>query len=119
MDGRFDALASCHLEGLRVREDRAVGTLSALEANDPYKDSVVHRSEPGEVLGTESPPHKYVQLRLNHLGPQHADFRTGRGHLHIVQLRAETFEACRHETNPSLDFERKVCIVVDSAAEVQ
>ena len=72
-DGGFDAPASCLLEGLRVREGRLVATLSALEADDPQEDLVVHRSEPGEVLRTESPRHTCVQQGLNHLGLQHSD----------------------------------------------
>ena len=40
-DGRVDALASCLLEGLRVREGGVVGTPLALEANDSQEDSMV------------------------------------------------------------------------------
>ena len=36
--GRFDALPTCHLEGLRVREGDMVSTKSALEANDSQQD---------------------------------------------------------------------------------
>ena len=43
-----DALASCLLKGLRVREGRVVDTLSALEAENAQEDSVMHRSEHGE-----------------------------------------------------------------------
>ena len=43
-DERFDALAACHLEGLRVREGGVVGTKSAMEANDSQGDLVVSRS---------------------------------------------------------------------------
>ena len=53
-NSRFDALASCLLERLRVREGGVVGTLSALKANNPQEDLVVHRSELGEVFRTES-----------------------------------------------------------------
>ena len=49
-DGRFDALGSCLLEGLRVRKGDVVGMLSALETNDSQEDLVVCRSEPSEVL---------------------------------------------------------------------
>ena len=62
-DVRFNALASCALEGLRVREGRVVATLSALEANDPQEDLVVR---------TETPRHTSVQQGLNHLGLQRA-----------------------------------------------
>ena len=47
-DGRFDALASCLVERLRVREGGVVGTLSALKANNPQGDLV-------QVFRTESP----------------------------------------------------------------
>ena len=40
-DGRFDDVASCLLEGLRVREVGVVGTLSALEDNNSQEDLVV------------------------------------------------------------------------------
>ena len=36
----------------------------------------------------------------------------------VVQLRAETFEACPHETDPSFDVEREVNVFVGNAAEV-
>jgi len=54
-DGRFDALAPCLIQDLRIREGRVVGTSSALEVEDPREGLVVHRSEPGEVLHNESP----------------------------------------------------------------
>ena len=37
-DGRSDALATCHVEGLRVREGDVVGTRSALEVNDSQEE---------------------------------------------------------------------------------
>ena len=37
-DGRFDALTSCLLERLRVREGGVVDALSALKANNPQED---------------------------------------------------------------------------------
>ena len=79
---------------------------------------MVHRSEPGEVLRTETPRHISVRQGLNHLGLQHADFQTKRGRLHIVQLRAEPFGACLQETDASFGFEREVSVFVDIAAEV-
>ena len=79
---------------------------------------MVHRSELGEVFRVESTPNTSVLQGLNHLGPQHADFQTKRGCLPIVQLRSEPFEACPHETDPSFDFEPKVSVFVDDAAEV-
>ena len=85
-DGCFDVLASCLLENLRVREGGVVGTLSALKANDPQEDLVVHRSELGEAFRAESPRNTSLQQGLNHLGLQHADFQTNRGRLPTVQL---------------------------------
>ena len=35
-DGRFDALASCLVERLRVLEGGVLGALSALKANNPH-----------------------------------------------------------------------------------
>ena len=58
---RSDALASCLLEGLRVRNGGVAGTLSALEANDSQEDSVVRRSAPSEVLRAEGPRHPPVE----------------------------------------------------------
>ena len=80
----------------------------------------MHRSELGEVshFRTESPRNTPVQQGLNYLGLQHAGFQTNRGRLPIVQLRSEPFEACRHETDPSFDFEPEVSGFVDDAAEV-
>ena len=54
-NSRFDALASCLLERFLVREGAVVGKLSALNANDLPEDLVVHRSELGDVIRTESP----------------------------------------------------------------
>ena len=51
--GRFGALATCHLEGLRVREGGVVSTKSAVEANDSQKDLVVSRSKLGKVFRSE------------------------------------------------------------------
>ena len=59
-DGRFDALASCLVERLRVREGGLVGALSAPKADDPQED-LVHRSERGGVFRTESPRNTPVQ----------------------------------------------------------
>ena len=69
-------LASCLLEGLRVRAGRVVATLSALEANDPQEDLVVHRSEAGALIHTESPCNTSVQQGLNYLALQLADVQT-------------------------------------------
>ena len=63
-DDRSNVLASCLLEGLRVREGGVVGTLSALEANDSQED-LVHRSESGQGFGAEDPRHTPVQQCLN------------------------------------------------------
>ena len=78
----------------------------------------MHWSEPGKVLHTESLRHTSVQQGLSHLGLQHGDFRTKRGRLHIVQLRAEPFEGSPHETGPSFDFKPEVSVFVEIAAEV-
>ena len=101
-DGRFDALASCLLEGLRVRKGGVVGALSALEANDSQEDLVVRRSEPSEVLRAEGPRHTHPYSSLNYLGLQHTDFQTEWSGRLIIQLRAEPFEACSHECDVTL-----------------
>ena len=56
-DGRFDAVVTCHLEGLRVREGGMIGPKSALEANDLQEDLVVSRSKLGKVFRSEGPRH--------------------------------------------------------------
>ena len=114
--GRFDALATCNLEGLRVREGGVVGTKSALEPNDWQEDLIMSRSKLGKVFCSEGSRHTPVQQRLNHLGLLHSDFQTKRGGRPIIQLRAEPFEACLHDTDPSVDFERHVSVFVDNAA---
>ena len=103
-DGRFDALASCLLEGLRVRKDGVVGALSTLEANDLQEELVVHRSGPSEVWRAEGPRHTAVQQSPNDLSLQHTDFQTKWSGRLIIQLRAKPFEACPHGTDPSFDF---------------
>jgi len=103
-DGRFDALATCYLEGLRVREGGVVSTKSELEANDSQKDLVVSRSKLGKVFRSEGPCHIPVQQGLNHLGLQHSDFQAKGG---------EQFEAFPHKTDPSVDFEREVSVFAD------
>ena len=100
-DGRFDALGSCLLEGLRVRKGGVVGALSALEANDSQED-LVRRSEPSEVLRAEGPRHTHPYSSLNYLGLQHTDFQTEWSGRLIIQLRAEPFEACSHECDVTL-----------------
>ena len=118
MDGRFDGLASCLLEGLRVRKSGVAGALSALEANDSQEDSVVRRSEPSEVLRAEGPRHTAVHQSLNYLSLQHTGFQTKWSGRPVIQLRSEPFEACPHETDPSFDFEREISAFVDDAAQV-
>ena len=61
MNGRFDAMASCLREGLRVRKGGVVDTLWALKANISPDDMVVRRSEPTEVLRAEGPRHTPLQ----------------------------------------------------------
>ena len=90
--GRFDALASCLLERLLVREGAVVGKLLALKADDLPEDLVVHHSELGDVFRTESPCNTSVQGN-SHLGLQHAGFQTKWRRLPIVQLRSEPLEA--------------------------
>ena len=118
MDGRFDGLASCLLEGLRVRKSGVAGALSALEANDSQEDLVVRRSEPSEVLRAEGPRHTAVRQSLNYLGLQHTGFQTKWSGRPIIQLRAEPFEACPRQTDPSFDLEREVSAFVYDAAKV-
>ena len=91
-----------------IREGGVVGTLSALEANDPQEDFLARRSEPGGVLDAKSPRQKPVLQGLDHLGHQHADFQTRRGGLRISQLLAELFDACPHEADPSFGVKREV-----------
>ena len=64
MDGRFDALASCLLEGLHVLKGGVAGTPSAVEADDSQEDSVVRRSQPSEMLSGEGPRHPYSRVSL-------------------------------------------------------
>ena len=66
-DSRLNALKLCPLESLGVRH-AVVGALSALKANDPEEEVVVHRSELSEVLLAESPSHTPVQQGLHRLG---------------------------------------------------
>ena len=116
-NGRFDALASCLLERLLVREGAVVGKLLALKADDLPEDLVVHHSELGDVFRTESPCNTSVQGN-SHLGLQHAGFQTKWRRLPIVQLRSEPLKASPHETDPSVDFEPEVSVFVDDSAEV-
>ena len=73
-DGRLHALVLCFLESLGARH-QVVSALSALEANDPYEEVVVCRSEISEVLLAESPSHTPVQQGLHHLGLSMRTFR--------------------------------------------
>ena len=77
---------------------------------------MVSRSKLGKVFRSEGPRHTPVQQRLNHLGLQHSDFQAKRGGCAVIQLRAQPFEACPHETDPSVDFEREVSVFVENAA---
>ena len=78
---------------------------SALEANDLLQDLVVSRSKLGKVFCAEGPPDTLVQQGLNHLGFQHSDFKAKGDGCPFIQLWAALFEACAHETHPSVDFE--------------
>ena len=117
-NGGFDAPATCHLEGLRIRESGMASAISALEAYDSQVDLMVSRSKLGKVFCSEGPRHAPVQQALNDLGLQYRDFQaTGDGRP-ITQLRAEPFEACPHETDPPVEFERDVGVFVDDAVYV-
>ena len=56
----------------------------------------------------EGPRHTPVQLCLNHLGLQHANFRVKCSGRQMMQLRAEALEACPHDTGLWFDFEREI-----------
>ena len=76
-------------------------------------------SKLGEVFHSKGPRHTHPYSRvLNHLGLQHSDFQAKRGGRPIIQPRAGPFEACPHETDPSVDFELEVSVFVDNAAQV-
>ena len=95
-----------------------VGTKSTLEANDLQEDLVGEPFGVGKMFRSEGPRHSPVQQGLNHLGLQHIDFQTKRGGRAIIQLRAELFDACPHETDSSFDFEREVSVFVDNTGSV-
>ena len=95
-----------------------VGTKSALEAIDSQEDLVVSRSKLGKVFCSEGSGRIPIQQGLNHLGLQHSNFRTKRGGQSLIQIRAEPFEACPHETDPSVRFEREDSVFVGNAAQV-
>ena len=67
---------------------------------------MVRRSEPSEALRAEGLRQTPVQQTKWSCRP-------------IIQLRAEPFEACPHETDPSFDFEREISAFVDDAAKVR
>ena len=69
-DDRFDALALCHLEDLRVREGGMVSTKSVLKGPVSQQDVVVSRSKLDKVFRPEVPRRTLVQPGLNHLGLQ-------------------------------------------------
>ena len=94
-DGRFDALASRHLEGLRVREGGMVSSKSALEANDSLKDLVASRSKLGKVFRSKGPRHTPLQQGVNHLGLLHSEFQAMGGGRPIIYLRAEPLRHAR------------------------
>ena len=93
-----------------------VSTKSALETKDSQEELVVNHSKLGKVFRSEGPRHTPAQQGLSHLGFQHSEFQAKRGGRPIIQLRAESFEACPHETDPSVGFEREVSVFVDDAA---
>ena len=59
------------LRTISVRH-KVVSALSALEANDPWEEVVVCRSELSKVLLAECLSHTPGQQGLHHLGPEHA-----------------------------------------------
>ena len=79
-----------------------IGKKSAREANDSQEDFVASRSKLGKLLRFEGPRHTPVRQGLSHFGLQHSDFQGMWGGRPIVQLRAEPFEACLHETDRSV-----------------
>ena len=117
MDGRFDALASCLLEGLGVREVGVADTLSALEASGSQRDLVVRLWTLAKFFAQRAniTHHPYSRVS-NHLGPQHADLKSQRGDRRFVQLRPEPFAASPHEMDQSADFKQEVSAFVDNAA---
>ena len=95
-----------------------VSTKSALEANDSQQELVVSRPKLGKEFRSEFPRHTPVLQGVHKLGLQHSDFQAkGDGRI-IIQLRAEPSEAYSHETDPSVDFEREVSVVMDNAAYI-
>ena len=72
--------------------------------------------EAGGVFRSENPRHTPVRQGLDHLSLQHSDLQAKGGGCTVIQLRAEPFEACYHETNPSVDFEREISVLEDNAA---
>ena len=98
-DGRFDALATCHLQGLRVREGRVVGMKSTLEAIDSQESLVMSRSKLGKVFRSEGPRHTPMRQGPNRHGLQQSDVQAKRGGRPIIQLRTEPFEAYPYETD--------------------
>ena len=74
---------------------------------------MVGRSEPSALLRAEGRRHT-----VYYLGLQHKGFQTKWGGRHIIQLRAEPFEACPYQTDLSFDFEREISAFVHDAAKV-
>lgn len=105
------------LRAFCVRQGGVVGSKSALEANDSHKRTylVVSRWELGDLFRSEGPRQPLVQRGLNHLSAS-GTMRTFRLSGAVVclynSIRAESFEACPHETDPSIDFERGVSVYV-------
>ena len=102
-DDRYDALASCLLESFRVRKGGVVNTLSAVDADDS-PENLVRRSEPRQVLRAEGPRCTPVQLSMNFLVVHHSDLQPSRSGRPIIQVWAELFQACPHETDPMIHF---------------
>ena len=115
-NGCLDALVTCHLDGLCVREGGMVSIESALEAKDSQEALVVSRSKLGKGFHSEDPRHPPVPQCLNFIVLQYAGSPAMRGGCPIIRLWAQPFEACPHETDPSVDSEREVSVFVDNVA---
>ena len=86
-----------------------VTSKSALEANDSQKDYlVVSRLKLGKVFRSEGPRHTPEYSRVSITSAFSIRTFRVRGSVVFIQLRAEPFKACTHETDPSADFEREV-----------
>ena len=107
MGGRFNALASCLLRlKAEVMEILLYGCVTwSLSAKHFSSLRTVHQVLLRVIRFQGRERTDYTSLSY---AKAHADFQAKRGGRHIIQLRAEPFEACPHEPDPSFDFEREV-----------